>query len=98
MRAIWTGQIIADSDSTVVIEGNHYFPPESVVKKHLKPSPTTTECPWKGTAHYYSVAVGGEENRDAAWYYPDPKEAAVEIKNRVAFWRGVDVLDSGEAV
>ena len=91
MRAIWKSGIIAESESTVVVEGNHYFPPESVVKKHLKPSQTTTVCPWKGTAHYYNVVIGGEENRDAAWYYPDPKEAAMEIKNRIAFWRGVDV-------
>ncbi len=98
MKAIWKGEIIAESESTVVIEGNHYFPPDSVAKKHLKPSLTTTVCPWKGTAHYYSVVVGGEENRDAAWYYPDPKEAAAEIKDHIAFWRGVDVLEGGGAV
>ncbi len=98
MRAIWKSGIIAESESTVVVEGNHYFPPESVLKKHLQPSPTTTVCPWKGTAHYYSVVVGSEQNRDAAWYYPDPKEAAAEIKNHVAFWREVEVLESGEAV
>ena len=93
MRAIWKGEIIAESEKTVVVEGNHYFPPESVNKKHLKPSPTTTICPWKGTAHYYSVVVGGQENPDAVWYYPDPKDAAAEIKDHVAFWRGVDVLE-----
>ena len=98
MRAIWKGELIADSDTTVVVEGNHYFPPESVVKEHLKPSPTTTECHWKGTAHYYSVVVGGGENRDAAWYYPEPKEAAAEIKNHIAFWRGIEVLDGSDAV
>ncbi len=98
MTDYWNGEIIADSESTVVVEGNHYFPPESVAKKHLKPSPTTTECSWKGTAHYYSVVVGGEENRDAAWYYPDPKEAAAEIKDHIAFWRGVDLLEGGGAV
>ena len=98
MKAIWKGEIIAESESTVVVEGNHYFPPESVAKKHLEPSPTTTICPWKGTAHYHSVVVGGEENRDAAWYYPDPKEAAAEIKDHVAFWRGVDVLEDGGVV
>ena len=70
-------------------------PPESVVTEYLKPSASTTECHWKGTAHYYSVVVGGEENRDAAWYYPDPKVAAAEIKNHIAFWRGVDVLNEG---
>ncbi len=93
MKAIWKGEIIADSESTVVVEGNHYFPLESVVNEYLKPSPTTTECPWKGTAHYYTVVVGGEENRDAAWYYPSPKEAAAEIKDHIAFWRGVDVSE-----
>ena len=98
MKAIWKGEIIAESESTVVVEGNHYFPPESVAKKHLKPSPTTTECPWKGTAHYYSVVVGGEENRDAAWYYPDPKEAAAKIKDRIAFWHGVDVPKGDRSV
>ena len=98
MKAIWKGEIIGESESTVVVEGNHYFPPESVAKKHLRPSPTTTECSWKGTAHYYSIVVGGEENRDAAWYYPDPKEAAAEIKDHIAFWRGVDLLKGGGAV
>lgn len=97
MRAIWKSEIIAESDNTVVVEGNHYFPPESVNKEYLKPSQTTTACPWKGTAHYYSILVGGEENRDAAWYYPDPKEAASEIKDHIAFWRGVDVLEGGGA-
>ena len=91
MRAIWKGETIAVSESTVVVEGNHYFPPESVAEQHLKPSSTTSECPWKGTAHYYNVVVGGEENRDAAWYYPNPKEKAAEIKGHIAFWRGVDV-------
>ena len=76
----------------------YYFPLQSVVKKHLKSSPTTTECPWKGTAHYYTVVVGDEENQDAAWYYPDPKEAAAKIRDRVAFWRGVEVLEGGDAV
>jgi uncharacterized protein (DUF427 family) len=98
MRAIWKGEIIAESEETVIVEGNHYFPPDSVNKKRLEPSPTTTVCPWKGTAHYYSVMVGGEENKDAAWYYPDPKNAAAEIKDRVAFWRGVDVLEGKGAV
>ena len=98
MKAIWRGETIADSEGTVVVEGNHYFPSESVVKKHLKPSPTTSVCAWKGTAHYHSVVVGGEENRDAAWYYPDPKSAAVEIKDHIAFWRGVEVRERDEAV
>jgi len=97
MKAIWKGEIIAESESTIVVEGNHYFPPESVAMNLLKPSPTTTVCPWKGTAHYYSVVIGGEENRDAAWYYPDPKEAAGEIKDHVAFSRRVDVLEGSGA-
>ncbi len=97
MQAIWKGEIIADSENTVVVEGNHYFPAESVDKTHLKPSPTTSVCPWKGTAHYYSVVVGGDENPDAAWYYPDPKEAAAQIGNHIAFWRGVDVRERDEA-
>jgi len=97
MRAIWKSEVIAESENTVVVEGNHYFPPESVNKEYLKSSQTTTVCPWKGTAHYYSILVGGEENRDAGWYYPDPKEAAAEIKDHVAFWRGVDVQEGGGA-
>lgn len=96
MKAIWKGEIIAESESIVVVEGNHYFPPESVVRTHLKPSPTTTVCSWKGIAHYYNVVVRDEENSDAAWYYPDPKEAAVEIKDHISFWRGVEVLESGD--
>ena len=95
MRAIWKGEIIAESESTVIVEGNHYFPPASVRRENLKPSPTTTVCPWKGTAHYYNVVVGDEENRDAAWYYSDPKKEAAEIKDHIAFWRGVDVLEGG---
>ncbi len=98
MRAIWKGEIIAESESTVIVEGNHYFPPASVRRGNLKPSPTTTVCPWKGTAHYYNVVVGDEENRDAAWYYSDPKKEAAEIKDHIAFWRGVDVLEGGGAV
>ncbi len=98
MRAIWKGEIIAESESTVIVEGNHYFPPASVRRENLKPSPTTTVCPWKGTAHYYNVVVGDEENRDAAWYYSDPKKEAAEIKDHIAFWRGVDVLEGGGGV
>ena len=98
MRAVWNDEVIAESDSTVVVEGNHYFPPDSVKRDCLTPSPTTTVCPWKGTAHYYTVVVGGEEARDAAWYYPDPKEAAAEIKDHIAFWRGVIVQEGEQAV
>ncbi len=93
MKAEWNGEVIADSDSTVAVEGNHYFPPDSVRQEHLQPSATTTVCPWKGTASYYHLVVAGKENRDAAWYYPNPKEAAAKIKGHVAFWRGVDVHD-----
>jgi uncharacterized protein (DUF427 family) len=98
MKATWKGAIVAESQSTTVVEGNHYFPPESVSRNYLKPSPTTTVCSWKGTAHYYNVVVGGEENQDAAWYYPEPKEAAAQIKDHIAFWRGVDVQESNENV
>ena len=90
-KATWKGQVIAESDDTVVVEGNHYFPASSVVASVLTPSDTTSVCPWKGTASYYSVQVGGATNADAAWYYPQPKEAAAEIKDRVAFWKGVEV-------
>ena len=91
MRAIWKNEIIAEIEKTVVVEANHYFPPDSVNREYLESSQTTTVCPWKGTAHYYSISVGDEENRDAAWYYLDPKDAAAEIKDDIAFWRGVDV-------
>ena len=91
MRASWNGATIARSDTTVVVEGNHYFPPDAVDKAMLKPSETTTVCPWKGLAHYYHVVVHGQVNEDAAWYYPDPKSAASQIKDHVAFWKGVEV-------
>lgn len=91
MKAIWNGQIIAQSKDTLVIEGNHYFPLASVTEAYLQPSNTHTICPWKGTASYYTLVVDGEENKDAAWYYPEPSEMAKGIKGRVAFWRGVKV-------
>ena len=91
VKAIWNGETIAESDDTVVVEGNHYFPRDSVRPGVLTPSSTTSVCPWKGTAEYYSVQVGGDENRDAAWYYAEPKPAAAEIAGRVAFWKGVKV-------
>jgi uncharacterized protein (DUF427 family) len=90
-KAIWKGTIIADSADTVVVEGNHYFPPESVHSQFLRPSETHTQCPWKGTASYYDIEVNGERNRDAAWFYPDPFSAASQIKDRIAFWKGVRV-------
>ncbi|MAS55994.1 DUF427 domain-containing protein [Nocardioides sp.] len=93
MRAIWNGTVIASSDDTVVVEGNHYFPADSVDRSLLRDSSTTSVCPWKGTASYYSLEVDGRTNTDAAWFYPTPKDAAVEIADRVAFWKGVDVTE-----
>jgi uncharacterized protein (DUF427 family) len=90
-KALWGGKVIAESDATLVVEGNQYSPPNAVNKEFLKPSNHTTVCPWKGTAHYYHVAVEGVQNDNAAWYYPDPKPAAAEVKDRVAFWKGVRV-------
>jgi len=91
MKATWNDGVIAQSDDTVVVEGNHYFPADSVNKEYLQPSSTHTICPWKGEASYYNVVVNGETNKDAAWYYPEPKDAAAESKNRIAFWHGVKV-------
>ena len=93
MRAIWNDAVIAESDDTVVVEGNHYFPVASVDPAVLRPSSKTSHCPWKGEASYYSLEVDGQTNADAAWYYPDPKPAASEITERVAFWKGVKVVD-----
>ena len=90
---MWRNRVIADSDATVIVEGNHYFPPDSVVKTYLTPSDTQTNCPWKGTASYYDVVVDNDVNRDAAWYYPAPKQAAENIAGYLAFWRGVTVTD-----
>jgi len=91
MRAIWNDTVIAESDDTVVVEGNHYFPPGSIQDEYFKSSDTTTVCPWKGTAHYYSLVIDGAQNTDAAWYYPETKEAASNIQGRVAFWKGVQI-------
>ncbi|WP_019588118.1 DUF427 domain-containing protein [Deinococcus apachensis] len=91
MKAIWNSQVIAESDDTVVVEGNHYFPLGSVRSEYLQASQTHTVCPWKGTASYYTLRVDGQENPDAAWFYPEPSEAARQIAGRVAFWRGVQV-------
>jgi uncharacterized protein (DUF427 family) len=93
MKAIWKGQVIAESDRTVVVEGNHYFPKEAVKAEFLRDSPTHTTCPWKGVASYYSLQVEGETNRDAAWYYPQTKDAAKHIEGYVAFWKGVKVSE-----
>jgi len=92
-KAVWNGTVIAESDATVIVEGNHYFPPESVKQEYFADSATNTRCPWKGLASYYSVEVDGEVNTDAAWYYPAPSNAAAEIKDHVAFWRGVQIVD-----
>lgn len=91
MKATWNGATLAESDDTVVVEGNHYFPPQSINDEYFTDSATHTLCPWKGTASYKTVVVDGEENADAAWYYPEPKDAAAEIKDRFAFWHGVQV-------
>ena len=91
MKAVWNGVTLAQSDKTVVVEGNHYFPIESLEKSHFKPSSTTSICPWKGTAQYYTIEAGGKSNPDAAWYYAQPKEAAKSIAGHVAFWKGVQV-------
>ena len=93
MKAIWNNQIIAQSEKTIVIENNHYFPPESIQKDFFKPSDTHTICPWKGEASYYNLIVNGKENADAAWYYKNPSEKAKTIKNFVAFWKGVKIID-----
>ena len=90
-KAIWRGKVLAESDRFELVEGNVYFPPQALDRRYLKASVTTTICPWKGTAHYYTVAVDGAENPDAAWYYPEPKPAAAQIKDHVAFWHGVTV-------
>jgi len=91
LKAIWNNEVIAESDYTVVVEGNHYFPPSSVNNEYLVESSTLTVCPWKGEANYYDIVVGDNVNKDGAWYYPDPKTEAAEIKEHVAFWRGVQI-------
>lgn len=91
MKAIWNETILADSNSTIVVENNHYFPKESVNLDYLIKSDTHTHCPWKGKAHYYHIKVDGKLNKDAAWYYPEPKEKASKIKNHIAFWKGVTI-------
>jgi uncharacterized protein (DUF427 family) len=90
-KAVWGGKVIAESDDTVIVEGNQYFSPDAVTQQFLKSSTHTSICPWKGTAHYYHVEVDGMKNENAAWYYPEPKPAAAEIKGKIAFWKGVRV-------
>jgi len=91
MKATWNNTLLADSDDTVVVERNHYFPTTALNQQYFNPSDTHTHCPWKGVASYYNITVGEAVNKDAAWYYPSPKEAAANIKDRVAFWKGVVV-------
>lgn len=93
MKAIWHDTVLAESAHTVVVEGNHYFPPQAIKKEYLRESHTHTVCPWKGQASYYDVVVQGAVNKDAAWYYPDTKEAANHIKGYIAFWKGVKVVE-----
>lgn len=93
MRAVWNGATLAESEKTVVVEGNHYFPPDSVHREHFRESATHTTCVWKGVASYYDVEVDGEVNKDAAWYYPEAKKAAKNIEGYVAFWHGVEVVE-----
>lgn len=93
MKAIWNGQVIAESDETIVVEGNHYFPKSSIKQEYFKSSETHSVCPWKGTASYYTLEVDGTKNSDAAWYYPEASEAAKQIENYVAFWKGVEVTE-----
>ncbi|MDR9418075.1 DUF427 domain-containing protein [Gracilimonas sp.] len=91
MKAIWNNTVLAESDDTIIIEGNHDFPANSINKEHFKSSDYNTVCPWKGTASYYTIEIDGEENKNAAWFYPEPKDAAKKIKNYVAFWNEVEV-------
>lgn len=93
MKAIWKNTVIAESNDTIIVENNHYFPAHAIHQQYFISSDSNTICPWKGTASYYSLLVDGEENKDAAWYYPDPKPAAQDIKNRIAFWKGVEVIE-----
>jgi uncharacterized protein (DUF427 family) len=93
MKALWNNQVIAESNDTVVVENNHYFPKSSVKTEYLNDSNTRSTCPWKGLASYYNLEVDGKENPDAAWYYPEPKEAAANIKDHVAFWKGVKITE-----
>ena len=90
-KAIWEGAVLAESDATVEVEGNQYFPPQAIKSEYFKPSDKHTTCPWKGLASYYHVEVNGKRNADAAWFYPEPKSAAHQIKDHVAFWKGVKV-------
>jgi uncharacterized protein (DUF427 family) len=93
VKAIWNGTVIAESDDTQIVEGNHYFPPAAIKQDHFRISQATTVCGWKGTANYYDVVVGDEVNEQAAWYYSDPKPEAIKIKGYIAFWKGVEIVE-----
>jgi uncharacterized protein (DUF427 family) len=93
VKAIWNGEVLAESEHTIVVEGNHYFPPESIHRELFKESSAHTVCPWKGVASYYDIEVDGNVNRNAAWYYPEPKDAAKNIQGYIAFWHGVEVRE-----
>ena len=93
MKAIWKDKVLAESDKTIVVEGNHYFPSDSIKKEFFKETDKHTTCPWKGLASYYDIVVDGETNKEAAWYYPEPSEAANNIKGYIAFWNGVEVVE-----
>jgi uncharacterized protein (DUF427 family) len=93
MKALWENAVVAQSNETIVVEGNHYFPPDSIDTAYFAPSDTHTSCHWKGVASYYHVKIGEKVNADAAWYYPEPKDAAKSIKNYIAFWRGVKIVE-----
>lgn len=93
MKAVWNNTVIAESDKTIVVEGNHYFPEDAIKKEYFEESDTKSTCPWKGLASYYDIKIEDKVNNDAAWYYPDPKSAATNIKDHVAFWKGVQVTE-----
>jgi uncharacterized protein (DUF427 family) len=93
VKAVWNGVTLAESDHTQIVQGSHYFPADSLRREYFRPSRTTTVCPWRGTASYYSIEVNGKRNEDAAWTYPAPKQEAAEIKDHVAFWKGIEVID-----
>ncbi|HLG14608.1 MAG TPA: DUF427 domain-containing protein [Blastocatellia bacterium] len=95
-KATWNGVVLAESDKTEIVEGNHYFPPDSIDRRYFKPSDTHTTCPWKGVASYYTIEVDGQVNKDAAWYYPATSEASAHIKDHVAFWKGVKIEAQGD--
>ncbi len=90
-KAVWNGVVLAESDQTIMVEGNHYFPPDAIHQEYFRPSDMHTTCPWKGLASYYNVEVGGKANQNAAWFYPAPKDAAKNISGYIAFWKGVQV-------